>query len=477
MQLVKLITPKIIKSLYGFRWVLLGLLSTSISTVSAQDNSPYSRYGIGDLVPPTHIIGRSMGGVSAGYSDFLSINFNNPASYSSFQAILEQKSNKIISGRAILDIGLNFENRTITEPFSSKQFVANNALFSYVNVGVPLRKNMGLSFGLRPISRISYKMIRNELLFDPITGNRIDSAVTRFEGDGGAYLASIGTGMNLFRKDKGKGLEQKLSVGVTAGYLFGKKDYKTKRSIFNDTVEYYQANFETRTAIGDFYFNAGMQYKMPIDTSKNISLTIGAFGNWKQKIKTSQDIIRETFVFDEALGEIRLDSVYENNDNRGELIYPSSFTVGFIVDRMPVPKKGGWLIGVDFTSQNWDQYRFYGQKDSVKSNWELRMGGQFRPAAKRNYLSNVAYRAGFFTGPDYIKIGQKMTQYGFSFGLGLPVANYRSSYSSANQATIINLALEYSKRGDNNNLLRENMFRLSLGFSLSDFWFIKRKYD
>ena len=48
----------------------------------AQENSPYSRYGIGNLVPKGNMQYRSMGGISAGASDPTVINFINPASYS-----------------------------------------------------------------------------------------------------------------------------------------------------------------------------------------------------------------------------------------------------------------------------------------------------------------------------------------------------------------------------------------------------------
>jgi hypothetical protein len=58
--------------------------------------------------------------------------------------------------------------------------------------------------------------------------------------------------------------------------------------------------------------------------------------------------------------------------------------------------------------------------------------------------------------------------------MGLPIAISRQA---PNQLTVVNIAFEYMKRGNNDNLLKENAFRLSLGFSLSDFWFIKRKYD
>ena len=183
MQLAKSITPKKINSLHTKTWLLTGLFFFTISTAFSQDNSPYSRYGIGDMVPPTHIINRGMGGISAGYNDFLAINFNNPASYSSFQTLKEAKSKKLVSGRTILDIGVNLENRTLQEPSSSaEKFKASNALFSYVQVGLPLKVNWGMSFGLRPVSRISYKIIRNERLKDPNTGLPIDSAVTQFQG-------------------------------------------------------------------------------------------------------------------------------------------------------------------------------------------------------------------------------------------------------------------------------------------------------
>jgi len=62
---------------------LTGLVLTVLfyTSVAAQENSPYSRYGFGDLSPNHNIITRGMGGIAAGYSDFQSINFINPASY------------------------------------------------------------------------------------------------------------------------------------------------------------------------------------------------------------------------------------------------------------------------------------------------------------------------------------------------------------------------------------------------------------
>ncbi|HET9429765.1 MAG TPA: hypothetical protein VFO70_01255 [Chitinophagaceae bacterium] len=482
MQLVKSITPKRINALYlkptALSSILVVFVFLSFSlNLRAQDNSPYTRYGIGDIVPSTNINSRGMGGISAGHLDFLSINFNNPASYSSFQALKEAKSNKLVSGRAILDLGLNFESRTLREPANPVKFVANNALFSHIQVGMPLRKNWGLSFGLRPISRVSYKIGKLERLIDPNTGQPIDSAYTEYGGDGGSYLASLGTGFTIFSKMK-EGLEtQALSIGINGGYFFGKKDYSTRRSLLNDSVEYYRGNFETRTTYGNLYFNAGLQYRIMLNEKKRQSLTLGAYGNWGQTLNGKQDIIRETYFADPSAGNLQLDSVSIQNDIKGKIEYPSSYTFGFVYEKQAQLKESGWLLGIDFTQSNWDDYLFYGQKDFVANKWELKVGTQIRPAPTKNYFSNIAYRAGFFTGPDYIRIDKKIQQFGLTFGLGLPLANYRSSFASPNQATLINLAFEYIKRGNDDNLLKENLFRFSLGFSLSDLWFIKRKYD
>jgi hypothetical protein len=471
MPLAKSITPKIINVLAGSRSWITGLFLVSFLPAFSQDNSPYTRYGLGDLVPSTNINSRGMGGISAGYNDFLTINFNNPASYGSFQTFREQTSKKMQYGRAILDVGINIENRTLSEPNKIGKFTASNALFSHVQVGVPLRPNWGLSFGLRPIARVSYKVVSRERLIDPNTGLGIDTAQTLNEGDGGAYLASIGTGWRIRL-----GTYSSFSFGVNGGYLFGKKDYSSRRSIFNDSLEYNSGNFQTKTSYGNLYGNAGLQFATRV--AKDLYLNVGAYGNWKQNLNARQDIIRETFFFDGNSGNVRIDSVSVKNDVKGTIIYPTNITGGFVLEKEvnPSENKGGWLVGVDFSQNKWSEYRFYGQTDpTIQDKWELRVGGQLRPVPKTNYFSNVAYRAGFFIGEDYIKVQKKLPLLGFSLGAGLPIRNYNRQ--SPGQATIINLGLEFIKRGNNDNLLKENLFRVSLGLSFSDFWFVRRKYE
>ena len=86
----------------------------------------------------------------------------------------------------------------------------------------------------------------------------------------------------------------------------------------------------------------------------------------------------------------------------------------------------------------------------------------------------VSYRFGFFTGKDYIKVGDDLPVYGVSLGLGLPLRNYSRLTP---QQTIINIGAEYMRRGNDDNAIKEDMFRISLGFNFTDLWFGKRRYD
>lgn len=469
MPLVKSITAKRINVLGVFRLSFSVLLFALYLPASAQDNSPYTRYGLGDIVPSTNITGRGMGGISAAYNDIFTINFCNPASYGSFQTVKEPTAKKILYGRAMLDVGMNFESRTLREPNNVEKFTASNALFSHVQVGIPLKPNWGLSFGLRPVSRISYKIESHERLIDPNTGRPIDTAITSYQGDGGLYMASLGTG---FKFNTGK--NSTLAIGFNGGYLFGKKDISSRRSIFNDSLSYTSGNFQTNTTFGNLFINGGVQFQTKV--KEDLYLTLGAYGNLKQNLNASQDIIRETYYFDESLGNVRIDSVSDKRNIKGKVVYPSSYTAGFVLEKFATAKKAGWLVGVDFSKTNWDDYRFYGQPDpTVQSKWEIRAGAQLRPVPKNNYFSNTAYRAGFFIGQDYIKVGNDLPIFGASLGLGLPLRNYNRL--SPGEAKVINVAFEFIKRGNNDNLLKENLFRVSVGFSLSDFWFAKKKYE
>ncbi len=438
----------------------LFLFIFSVISTAAQENSPYSRYGWGDQVPSTPIATRGMGGFGVGYADYdprydfkmiyphsQTINFLNPASYAKL---------RITS----FDIGIEMDNQRLREINKIESYKASYANISYVQLGIPLSRKHSLAMvlGLRPMTRVNYNIQQHAREYNPGTGENIDSTLTTYEGNGGSYQAYMGLGKSF----------KNLSLGVNVGYYFGTKDFSTRKEMLNDSVFYMKGNYETKMNFGGLLVQPGIQYAAKL--SPKLRLVVGATMTLQQDMNAHEDLVRETYVLSGTGTVAPVDSVYVQSNVSGKVRFPVSYAGGFTLE-----KQDKWLIGVDFVQTNWDDYRSFGQKDSVASNWKVKLGGQFVPNAfGTSFWGRVTYRLGFNYGPDYIRYaGQELNTYAVTGGFGFPVRPNRFS----NQYTNINLALEYGKRGDNTTQLQDSHFRISLGFTLSDLWFVKKKYD
>ena len=409
-------------------------------TGGAQENSPYSRYGLGDLISGQNILNRSMGGLSLAYSDLQSINFTNPASYAELKV-------------TTLDVGVDFSSRTIRAENPLRSYTSRYLIPSYLLLGVPLKKKgfWGLNFGLRPVTRINYNLNTRTRL------QGIDTVLYNYTGNGGTYQAFIGTGFGT----------KKLRFGFNTGYTFGNKLYSTRLIFLNDTVPYRKANSSDTTRFGGLFLQGGIMYRVSL--GKGVNLRLGANGSLQNSMKAVRDVSRETFEFNPSAGTTVIDSVYYATGDEGRIVYPASYGFGFTLE-----KEEKWLFGAEFNSTAWQDYRYYGQADPLRNSWVVRTGGQFIPNVNgKKYWSRVAYRGGFSYGPDPVDLDREMNQYLFSAGLGLPVR--RNFYT--NQYTTVNLTMEVGARGSKQNPIRETLFRMALGLNLSDIWFNPRKYD
>lgn len=81
----------------------------------------------------------------------------------------------------------------------------------------------------------------------------------------------------------------------------------------------------------------------------------------------------------------------------------------------------------------------------------------------------MTYRIGArFEKTGLVLNNQPIEDFGITFGLGLPVGGISK----------INIGVELGQLGTlDDGLIKENYANIMLGFSLSDIWFIKRKYD
>lgn len=422
---------------------LIGIAVLSTKEAAAQDNSPYSRFGLGESSRSENAVNLGMGGVAQAYGDAQSINFVNPASYSRLQLVT-------------FDVGVHAGSRKLTMQDGSSN--AGFGTLSYLQLGMPLSPKWGLNIGIRPLTRVSYNIEQPEerTFFDTLKLNTINS----FKGSGGIYQAYVGSGIGFGG----------FSVGANIGYIFGNVTNATA-VIFNDPNEAILPSRDMkRTSYGSFFYTLGLQQNIKL--AKDLNLQLGVSGNLEQKLNAKRERLQETLFYDQSSQEFDTrDTVKYTADERGEMIYPQSFGGGIMLS-----KTDKYSFGIDYNTSKWSNFRNFGAIDSTQDSWRLSFGGQFVPNAQSfsGYWNKVTYRLGGYFGKDNVRIGgQEMNTLGFSIGAGFPV---RRIMPAMNQFTMINAAFEVGSRG-NVETLRETWYRLTLGFTLSDRWFLKAKYD
>lgn len=457
-------------------FLAIGLLFSF--NIAAQENSPFSRYGLGDLYPSQNIATRGMGGVSAAYSNEQALNTANPASYSALKYM--RYANGTNGGLITYDLGFSIDNRTLRSVSLGQTYKSTNLLPSYIQVGIPLsskadarKRNAGLVFGLKPATRIHYN------IQDTVTTSTYLKQ-TLYEGNGGLNQVFVGLAKRF----------NNLSLGVNAGYEFGRKDVNT-RVILTDTgnfFNYYPSNSAQNTSFWGLYVMPGITYNIKLGESKKEGnayseayfLKLGASATLAHTLKSSTDTLRETFSYNSSGGTVPIDTVHSITNVNGNIEMPMTYNAGFMLSKKYVIGQNAvatkWAIGADYSAGKWSDFTYYGAKDRVIDNWMLRVGGEFVPSLTSSKLfSRSTYRLGLYTGKDYINAdGNMYNVRAITFGFGFYVKKY-TSYD--NNSTFINTAFELGKRGSNVNNVTENFFKFSVGLSLADLWFIKRKYD
>src|SRR4051794_25462937 len=132
--------------------VFTGFFLSIYNVLQAQENSPYSRYGLGDLYPGQSISSRAMGSLTAAFSDNQALNADNPATYGDLRSYAN-------GGLVTFDVGTSIDTRTLHSANPVNKYNSANFIPSYILIGFPLsKKHWGMIAGLRPMTRINYSI-------------------------------------------------------------------------------------------------------------------------------------------------------------------------------------------------------------------------------------------------------------------------------------------------------------------------------
>ncbi len=424
-----------------------------------KDNSPYSDFGIGDIVDRNYFSSQFMGGQGAAFHDPYEINLVNPASLGYLNM-------------AAFDVGVSAKLFSLSDA-SNSNIAQWSGRMNHLSLAFPFKNslndlldrkvrntNIGMAFSLKPYSSVGY-LIQTDS-FDENIGN----IERQFRGSGGTFDFSWSTGVK----------HKNFSGGLSIGRVFGKVIKQSSIGLL-DQIEARNTFYERTTSYRGFIWRFGAMYDLILDkpvkdgessSTKKRMLTFGIHGNSATNYKADYEtfegsavlvslnnLIRDTFNFDDT--QVNLS---------GKL--PAEIGAG-------VMYKSGekFSLGLNMKTTTWSQFVSPIVNDNLKDAYRLSFGGYYRPNYKsiNNYFSRVKYNLGvFYEKLPFVHNGEQIDDIGLSFGMGLPFF-YQRKVSHAN------LGLILGTKG-RNAAIQESYFRVMFSFTFNDDeWFLKRKYN
>ena len=391
--------------------------------------SPYSFYNFGELAfegtNENKLIG---GGLSV--NDSVNLNILNPAALSKLRF-------------TAFSLGGNSTFLRLKNSTSSERATSTN--FDYLAIGIPT-KYFGFSFGLKPYSRVGYKL-ENFYQVDQ------KQHVKQFYGKGGINQTFLSFGFKI---------NKNLSFGLQGFYNFGTINHSSllnKEGILLTTRE------ENESKVQGFNFSLGLSYFKKIRSNRQLNLGL----TYTPKTALKSETIRElaTISFDGNGNELIHDRISSTLANQ-ELIVPNKVGIG--VSFQEINK---WLVSLDYNYlENNSLNNLYETGTLVEYNngMNMSLGGYYIPNhdSYSKFFHRVMYQASISYKASGMKINTaSINQVGINFGVGVPLG-----------LTRLHLGIELGQRGTkSNNLLMEQYQTILVGFSFGDKWFNKRKIN
>ncbi len=407
-------------------------------------NSPYSQYGFGEQTDQATGFNKGMNGLGLGYRKGDQVNVLNPASYSAMDSLT-----------FIFDAGASGQLTNFEE--NEKRINAKNANFEYVVAGFRAFKHLGVSFGIMPFSNVGYAYSNTQKVGDV----NATTYTNTYTGTGGIHQVFLGFGWEIFKG---------FSLGVNGSYLWG--DYE--RSLVNSYSDAYTNTLSKyyTASISDYKVDFGAQIAIPL--SKKSDLTFGFTYGLGHKMNADPEckVIStnsQTLVADTAS--------YVAKDG---FELPTVMSGGFMLNL-----NGRLRVGADYQLQKWAKvgYPVYSMnggkptyqvtKDNFKDRHRITVGGDYcKDQSSRRFFDRIHFRAGASYATPYLKInGQDgPKEISVSAGFGIPIINYW------NNRSMLNISAQWV-RMDASNYLKENTFRINIGLTFNEDWFMKWKVN
>lgn len=370
----------------GYRQPLLVLLLTILSGAAvAQNNtnSPYTRFGYGQLSEQGSSNSRAMGGVAYGLRDKYQVNFANPASYTAVDSLT-----------FIFDGAVSLQNTNLSNGTLKRN--AKNSSFDYITMQFRASKWAAVSLGLLPYSNVGYSM--GEYREDTEFPN--NSTAVNYSGEGGLHQLYLGTGIKIIKN---------LSVGANFSYLWGDVT-RTAMETFPSGSSVYPITIQSNVSVKSYNLDFGAQYTQRF--GKKHAATLGVV------FSPGHDLNNDAYEVSQ-IGNSNTGATSTTRDTIVTCGIPTTFGVGvtYVYDNR-------LTVGADVMFQNWSKVSYMSNDEAFCDRGRMSIGAEYLPnPVGRSYLSHVKYRLGAYYSQPYYKIDgvRAADEYGVTAGFGLPI--------------------------------------------------------
>lgn len=410
--------------------LFLGILSSLFFISSLQGQSIYSFEGLGELEHQGMPQNFGMGEVGIGMPSLWYVNTMNPAhlvynQFSSFQ------------------VGLEIDRRNFTGENTTGNDIEGGLRF--IGYAFPIKPGKwSSSFGILPYSQVSY----NAFGLGEVEGT--DGEVEQLIDDRGEG------GLTSLFWSNGVAITENLYAGIRANFTFGSIEKETSVFVAGDDVVVSNSSLIIEESYSDLNIELGLAYQHKLNESKLVHLGL------TYAPKSSINGTEERFLNRLSSSSNEIETI-DLGSSDIPFEFPSSYGFGVSYERTRLYK-----IGIDLQYDQWSQIS---SNESFNDFTKVAIGGEWIPDFDNvnSYFSRVQYRMGFnYQKLPYIVSGETLNDFGINFGASLPVGG----------ASSLDLGFKYGNLGKvTENLIRETYFKIVVGATINDRWFVKRRYD
>jgi hypothetical protein len=402
------------------------LLTPSFLWSQNNTSSPYSKFGTGELASVGYGRNLALGGSGYGLRDQYQLNIKNPASITSIDSM-----------NFLFEIGVNGQYTSSSSTDKNQIFWSGN--LTHLVFGHRYTNWLMGTYGVMPFSSVGY----NLRTFQTVESDE-SYVFTDWVGTGGLNKVFYLLGLKISKN---------FSLGGEVSYLNGSlvESRKTWAVVETNNPTYYLSNsrYSGITYKGAFQFTANLD-------KKGTSITIGGIFSPLQKLRGKSNVI-----IDQQYGTNYVDSMYYHSGPATPINLPLTFGAG-----LGFRWKGKYLLAADYERANWS----VNADKSYVDQHIYSFGLEKVPQNSLKYFDRCSYRVGFRYDSGYIRTkGYTIDDKRISIGVGFPVQR---------TASMLNFTLEAGQKGTiHMGLIQEKYIKMTVAFSLQDYWFIKRKLN